>query len=137
MIASWKPSLKLFSLSFLADQCGSNIKMVQGLEPLLAESIFLYRSQPHLPSRQIFFEQSRKIVHPSSANWWRRKTRSIRWKTEEMHQSELGFGGLAGAGNGKHFGEMFVKHSIRLAKSFHSNVKCLLIMFCSESTNFH
>lgn len=73
----------------LADQCGSNIKMVQGLEPLLTEAIILYRSQPHLPSRQIFFEQSRKIVHPSSANWWRRKTRSIRWKTEEMSQSKF------------------------------------------------
>lgn len=65
-------------------QCGSNTKMVQGLVPYK----FLYRSQPHLPSRQIFFEQSRKIVHPSSSNCWRRRTRSIRWKTEEMHQCE-------------------------------------------------
>ncbi|KAL7031755.1 hypothetical protein ACKWTF_007123 [Chironomus riparius] len=62
--------------------------MVQGLEPPdETTGLLLYRSQPQLSSREIFFEKSRKIFHPSSViNWWRRKTRSIWWETEEMHQ---------------------------------------------------
>lgn len=42
--------------SIFTDQCGSNSKMVQGLEPP-DEQFLLTRSQPHLSSRQIFFEQ--------------------------------------------------------------------------------
>lgn len=79
------PPIIIFS-----DQCGSNSKMVQGLElPDETTGLLLNRSQPQLISREIFFEKSRKIFHPSPViNWWRRKTRSIWWETEEMHQSE-------------------------------------------------
>ncbi|KAG5684821.1 hypothetical protein PVAND_014034 [Polypedilum vanderplanki] len=64
--------------------------MVEGLEPPdETTGLLLYCSQPQLSSRHIFFEQSRKIIHPSSSaiNWWRSRARSICWKTtEEMHQ---------------------------------------------------